>query len=129
MSKNYIYSTLAAPQAYTNYSANPSKELSVPQDVIVIKGGAGVVGKENFYSPKGVLTEVNDEQLAALEKVPAFNEHVKNGFIVVEKRKEEADKVADDMNRFDDGRQIKSDEFVKDSEGRNHLKRGKKHNG
>ena len=84
----YVYSTLTNDQIYTLW--RPSKEEGKPNVAIKkvqIKGGHGRMGK-NLVTPLGVVTEVTDEELDALQKCTAFVDHVKAGFIKVEKKKD-----------------------------------------
>ena len=50
---------------------------------VVIKGGAGVKDKFSLATPKGMVTEVTDEELAFLQKDPHFQRHVRKGFMRV----------------------------------------------
>lgn len=50
---------------------------------IRIKGGANVRNKYTLATPTGVVTEVSDEDLALLQKDPAFKIHVAKGFMKV----------------------------------------------
>jgi len=98
MAKNFVFSTLATNQRYQNYEIGGAQPVAGA--VVFIKGGAGVAG-ENFVTPMGVPTEVTDEELGHLEKNQDFQLHKKNGFITVQTKKFEAEKVAADMNRAD----------------------------
>ena len=101
---NYIYSTLTAPNLYTNYVKSNS-DLPIVESKVLINGGANVASK-NLITPYGVVTSVTDEQLEALQQNDDFKLHVENGFIKISTAKEDADVVAADMNSRDDAAPI-----------------------
>lgn len=108
----YVYSTLSNDQNFTLWE--PAKDGSPHIEVgsVFIAGKANVADK-NFYTPKGILTIVSESQMELLKKSDAFNGHVKNGFISVERKKEEADIVALDMQPKDRSAQFTADDFKK----------------
>lgn len=81
----YVYSTLSNDNNY---------------DGVLIAGKANVATK-NLITPMGVMTKVDDSTLKHLEGNHVFQLHKKNGFITVEKYKEDADQVAADMTGRD----------------------------
>lgn len=97
--KAYVFSTLANDQKYINWVPGGG-DVSVPGRAILIKGGAGIAN-DRFVTPLGVMTEVEEDEICELEANPGFQQHVKNGFITVQKRSADAEKVAADMNRSD----------------------------
>lgn len=88
--KTYIYSTLSANQVYSG---------------VFINGGAGVANRKTLDTPKGAVTEVNNEQLAKLQQDVVFQAHKKNGFIKIESVKADVEKVAKTMQPKDKGAQ------------------------
>lgn len=100
----YIFSTLTCDNAYTHWEKSADNQ-QVQQRSVTVKGGNGVMNK-NFITPQGVMTEVTDEELAFLESVYAFQEHVKNGFIVVEKKAAAPEKVKANMKQKDESAPI-----------------------
>jgi 16S rRNA U516 pseudouridylate synthase RsuA-like enzyme len=124
---NYVFSTLAAPMSYANYRKgnDGDKDISIPTATVHIKGGAHVADKA-LHTPRGVVTEVSDEELEQLNQNPVFLIHKQNGFITVEKKARSADKMGYAMNREDESRPITPDDFVKSKDGINKLKRGNK---
>jgi len=98
----HVFSTLANDQRYVNYASNP-EGIPTPTSDILIKGGAGVAN-DRLITPQGVHTEVTEEALAELEKNPVFAVHKRNGFITVQSRRADPDKVATDMNAKDKSR-------------------------
>ena len=65
-----------------------------------IAGKANVANK-NIVTPLGMATKVDDSALSVLESSHVFRLHKENGFITVEKYKEDADLVASDMTGRD----------------------------
>lgn len=106
----HVFSTLANDQRYVNYVSSP-EGVPTPTSDILIKGGAGVAN-ERLITPLGVHTEVTEEALAELEKNPVFAQHKKNGFITVQTRKADADKVATDMNAKDRSRPLTPADYL-----------------
>lgn len=56
---------------------------------------------DRFITPLGVATEVSKEELALLEKNPVFQMHKENGYIIVQDKKADAEKVASNMQGND----------------------------
>lgn len=115
---HYIYSTLAAPQAYTTYKKNDVRELALVESVVHIKGGTGVMEARNIQTPRGVMTEVTSEELQALLENPVFKMHVDNGFITIEDKEKKIEKVVQDMNAKDKSRPVTPDDFEKSRDGK-----------
>lgn len=108
----YIYSTLAADNAYTAYVKGGGDLPSVERSVL-IKGGTGVAGAWNrLETPQGVVTEVTDEELAFLQQQVVFNRHVENGFLHVDDKLYQPEKVAADQNRNDPGAPLTESDFA-----------------
>lgn len=97
----YIYSTMTQDNIYREYSSNGV--INVKKHGVLIKGGANVpfAGVKKIFTPLGVATEVSDSDLEFLQKNDAFNRHLKRGFLKIEDRKTNADKIAKDMNPKD----------------------------
>lgn len=92
---NYVYSTLANDQHYVERGTNRTVVAAV-----FIAGKANIPNRHMLTS-RGVATQVTDEQLAVLKANRVFQLHEKNGFVTVESKKHEVDKVADSMNNND----------------------------
>lgn len=114
----YIYSTLAAPQAYTTYLKNSEKELPIVESTVLIKGGTGVMDAKNIQTPRGVMTEVSEAEYKALQQNYVFNMHVENGYITVEEKEVKVDKIAKDMSHDDKSRPITPNDFEKPKDGK-----------
>lgn len=98
MSK-FIFSTLANDNQYTGYVAGGGDMPRVAWAVLV-KGGAGVANAR-IVTPRGVMTEVTDEEFKLLQTNVVFGRHFENGFIHVEDRAADPEKIAADMTGRD----------------------------
>lgn len=107
----YVYSTLAAPQEYTEWQRKEDGK-TVESRSVHIDGGHGIMNR-NFMTPQGVATQVSDDDLAFLQTVNAFNEHVRLGFIAIEARKADEGKVVRNMKSRDGSAQITPDDYTK----------------
>jgi len=100
----YVYSTLASDQNYAVWTKTPDG-LQVKTKDIFIKGG-GQLPSSNGYdlvTPLGVVTRVNDDDIAELEANYTFQVHKKNGFIRIEQVREDVEKVvSNDMQLPDE---------------------------
>lgn len=92
----YVYSTLSCPQRYVKWTEAAPGSVPREERAILIQGGANVANR-NLITPRGVVTEITDEEYALLKQNPLFNTHVTNGHIAVEERKADVDKVVSGM--------------------------------
>lgn len=90
----YVYSTLTADNRYTFYG-NGGGDLKIAEKDILIKGGTGIANK-NLVTPIGVVTKVSDDEAEALRQHPVFQMHLANGFVVIENKKHDPEKIASD---------------------------------
>lgn len=97
--KLYVYSTLTCDQNYTNHDTGGA-DLPVPLPPVFIKGGAGVAN-DRLITPRGVATEITEEQAEYLRANPMFQLHEKNGYVQISADKVDADKAAADMTGRD----------------------------
>ena len=102
--KLYVFSTLASDVAYTNH-AQGGGDLPIDLPPVVIKGGAGVAN-ERIVTPRGVATEVTEEQVEYLRQNEIFKLHEKNGFVMVSDTYGDPDTVAADMTGRDNSAPI-----------------------
>ena len=102
--KLYVFSTLASDVAYTNH-AQGGGDLPIDLPPVVIKGGAGVAN-ERIVTPRGVATEVTEEQVEYLRANQVFQLHEKNGFVMVSESYADPDTVAADMTGRDNSAPI-----------------------
>lgn len=92
----YIYSTLSNSQMYTKYSPAPEGGVSRVEKTVLINGGANVANK-NIITPRGVVTEISEEEYNLIKENTLFKTHVANGYISVEAKKAEVEKVVTNM--------------------------------
>jgi hypothetical protein len=97
---NYVFSTATCGTDYHIYADSGNRDVAIVKKKISIAGGHGLANK-NLVTAKGVMTAISDEDLALLEKDVHFQNHVKAGFVCVEKRKAEPEKVAANMEDRD----------------------------
>jgi len=112
MAKNYVFSTLANDQNYTNWIAGGA-DVPIKGHSVLIKGGTGVAN-DRLITPLGVSTEVTDYDLEELQKNPSFKAHEKEGFVTVKAKKVEAEKVAADMNLKDESAPLTDADYQKE---------------
>jgi len=112
MAKHYIYSTLTSGMDYTLYQNNENGTHAV-KAVVSIKGGANLPDKF-LITPQGVVTEVDDEQVAILKQIPLFNQHVAAGFIVLSEARSEVESVVPDMVSRDKSAPLTPNDYVED---------------
>lgn len=104
--RNYVYCTLANDQRYIERDKNRNVVATV-----FIAGKANVPNK-HMLTARGVSTEVTDEQLSVLRKNKVFKLHEQNGYITVDARKADANKVSDSMNGNDPSQPDTSERLV-----------------
>jgi len=87
----YIYSTLTSAQRYKTKNG-----------VVEINGGANLATRRTLDTPRGVVTEITEEQYKALlEDSLSFSNHIKNGFVTSDEKKADANDVAKNLNPKD----------------------------
>ena len=107
MSTHTIVSKRTSPFVYTEW-AEINGQFHQQGPGIVINGGAGIVGGGELLSgvplehrktliPESVLTFVDDETLAKLERIPKFKSDVKRGIIAVYRNKRIAQDKGDEI--------------------------------
>lgn len=102
--KLFIFSTLASDVAYTNHEQGGG-DMPIAQPSVVIKGGAGVAN-DRIVTPRGVATEVTEQQVEYLRQNEIFKLHEKNGFVMVSESYADPDDVAADMTGRDNSAPI-----------------------
>lgn len=106
----FVYSTLTNAQRYVKYGPEVAGGVPREERAVYIEGGANVANK-HFITPKGVATEVSAEDLEMLKENKLFQEHQKNGHIVIEDRKADVDKVVADMTGRSPDAPIRPEDF------------------
>lgn len=80
------------------------------QGSIVINGGAGVINKKTMETPKGVITEITEEDLKFLKTQSLFNAKVEAGsYEIVESEKKA--KESSKKGKKDKGAQLTAKDF------------------
>lgn len=112
MAKVYVFSTLANDQKYQNWLIG-GNDIPAKGHAVLIKGGTGVAN-QRLITPLGVMTEIDDTDLEELEKNQVFIQHKSKGFITVQKKKADAEKVAADMNLKDESAPLTDSDYTGD---------------
>lgn len=81
------------------------------QGAVVINGGAGVINKKTLETPKGVITEISEEDLKFLQTQVLFNEKVKNGSLEIVESEKKA-KESSKKGKKDKGAQLTAKDFT-----------------
>lgn len=110
----FIYSTLSNDNAYTLYKPPVGEGgLPIPTGSVLVKGGAGVAN-DRVITPRGIVTEVTDEEFDLLKQCVVFQRHVKNGYIKVDASKTDPEDVAADMTGRDVSAPLVPQDFSED---------------
>lgn len=80
------------------------------QGSVLINGGAGVINKKTMETPKGIITEVSEEDLKFLKTQSLFNEKVKNGSLEIVESEKKA-KESSKKGKKDKGAQLTAKDF------------------
>lgn len=98
-----IFSTMTGSVTYTEWKLSPGG-LSIAGKQVTVKGGANVADRRTIITPRGVGTQVSNDDLAFLESDPTFKFHKQNGFITIDSVADirDADLAASDMEGRDD---------------------------
>jgi hypothetical protein len=113
MKKLYVYSTLASDVLYQNHAPGGA-DLPIVVSEVLVKGGAGVAN-DRLITPRGVATEVTEQQAEALRANPVFVMHEKNGFVQISDSRVDADIAAADMTGRDSSAPIVPEDLPPDS--------------
>ena len=106
----YVFSTLTADQNYQNYELN-ANNAPIHTSSVMVKGGSGVAN-DRLITPLGVMTQVSDSDYEELKKNSSFLGHEKLGFIVVQKKQSEPEKVASGMQLRDKSAPITPSDYA-----------------
>lgn len=99
---NYVYSTASNDSIFVRYGRVASGKPAQAEAHVLIRGKANVaLGRAEFVTKLGVRTEVSDEELEILNNSSNFCKMVDAGFMTVEKRKVDPEKIALSMSRKD----------------------------
>lgn len=117
---NYVYSTATCPISYVKYKPTPKQEGSERASKghnqilkkVTINGGHGINNKY-MITPKGVVTQVSDEDMEFLLQDKNFLRHQKAGFMSFDKKKIEPEKKAANMAEKDGSSPLTQHDFEK----------------
>lgn len=108
----HVYSTISTDMIYANYVENANTDIPVIRAQVCIKGGANVANK-NIITVSGVRTTITDAELKELYMNEVFHQHLKNGFLKIEKMKTEIKKVVKNMTAEDVSSPITPENYSK----------------
>lgn len=119
---HYVYSTATCPISYVQYapsSDNESEKRSRGGQShnrvvrkVTIQGGHGVANKV-LFTPKGVATQVSDEDFEFLMNNESFKTHMARGYMTIDKKKIEPEKKARNMADKDGSAPLTPKDFEK----------------
>ena len=116
MATYHVFSKLSSDVTYHDWVSGGA-DLPVKAHSVMIKGGAGVTTK-NLITPIGVHTEISDRDAEMLNRNEVFKLHQKNGFVQIQKKNADVEKVVADMGDTSDyktsSRQLTSLDFDKE---------------
>lgn len=96
----YVFSTLTASHGYTTWKHIEGRHLPVEASRVLIHGGANLPSKV-LVTPKGVMTKISDAEYAELLENVVFQRQKERGFITVEKKAYNSEKIARDLEEKD----------------------------
>lgn len=97
--KLYVYSTLSSDVNYTNHVPGGG-DLPIALPSVHIKGGAGVAN-DRLITPRGVVTEITEEEAEYLRANTVFQLHEQNGFVEISDVSIDPDKAAANLEGRD----------------------------
>lgn len=86
----YIFSTATSGIKYTEFKK--TKDMQIPVRHVHIQGGANLANK-HLITPRGVATQVTQDDLEFLLAHPVFQRHVDKGYMQIEKTNKDPEKV------------------------------------
>jgi hypothetical protein len=110
--KLYVYSTLACDMAYTNHTEGGA-DMPIDLPPVFVKGGAGVAN-DRLVTPRGVVTEITEQEAEYLRANKVFQLHEKNGFVQISEGKKDPEKVAADMTGRDQSAPVVPEDMPSD---------------
>lgn len=99
--KYHIFSKMAADVTYNDYQNNGELQIPTLLHAVTVKGGAGVITK-NLITPLGIHTEVDERDMEFLNRNGIFKLHKDNGFVSVQAKNADVEKVVADMTAESD---------------------------
>lgn len=123
----YVYSTATCAGKYVKYAPDNAKTQGHAKIIksVTINGGHGVATKA-LVTPRGVVTEVTEEELEFLLADPAFQRHMKAGFMTYDRTKVDPEKRAAEMAKGDNAAPLTPEDFKEGSTtGESRIYKGK----
>lgn len=105
-----VYCTISSDVEYTFWGTSQEGQALTPVRMIRINGKANLPNK-TLLTPRGAVTAVTDEEIDALNAHPVFQQHKRNGFVTIEKRGTDVDKVVSDMVPRDEASPLEPGDF------------------
>jgi hypothetical protein len=112
----YVYSTATCSTAYVKYKPTSANGGGAGHNLVlkkvIINGGHGLNTK-HMITPKGIVTQVSDEDMEFLLQDQNFLRHVDAGFITYDKKKIDPEKKANNMADKDGSAPLTPADFEK----------------
>lgn len=108
----YVYSTLSCDVTYQNHVSG-ANDMPVVVAEVRVMGGAGVAN-DRLITPQGVATSITEQDAEALRNNPVFRLHEENGFVRIEAKKIDIEKVVADMTARDESAPLISEDLPPD---------------
>ena len=97
MAKIYICSTITTPVSFVEYSKHVANRTPAVVRRVMIQGGANLADKKTLQTPRGVPTEVSQDDLGFLLKDPNFLKFMRAGYLTVISDDRDVDRAVRDM--------------------------------
>lgn len=112
----FVYSTLTGSHKYPIYRKRREGGDTLPQmeSYVLIHGGANLATK-HLVTPKGVVTKITDDEYERLKASPAFDRHLKRGYLTIEDYDYTVDEIAADMTPKDGSAPLTPDDYGNDA--------------
>lgn len=98
----FIVSRASQDNEYIVWGTTTNGQKVVKKSIL-IKGGANVMDKSTMTTPKGVVTEISDEDWEVLKEHTAFKRHLERGFMEVMKEEKKARRSSKEKSDKKDG--------------------------
>lgn len=118
----YVYSTATCPISYVQYKPSLDSGKSDRRGAghghnqvlkkVTINGGHGVSDK-HLFTPKGVVTQISEDDMNFLIENESFQKHVIAGYMTYDKKKIEPSKKAANMADKDGSAPLTPKDFEK----------------
>lgn len=107
MNKVYVYSTSSADN---NYTIRNDSGVSLAK--ITIAGKANVIDRVTFITKEGALTVLDQDKYDKIKDHYYFKKDIENGFLSVEQKNVEVDKVVKSMTKKDKSAQKQKEDLA-----------------